>query len=134
MRKDSPDYAEAKAAVIADVMGYACADDQTLNTDPNRRKLARIAVEVAIEQWQTAYVNMTPEQVKQDLAKSIKPAVRKRLRERKDDFGFVFVITMSMIFTWVLQAIIVTAVAALVNWWINRKLERHKILQDLSNR
>lgn len=134
MLRDSREYAQAKADVIAEVMGAACAADPSLNHDPNKRKLARIAVEVSIENWKTGYVNMTPEQVKQDLSAAIKPAVRKRLRDRRDDFGVVFVITMSMIFTWILQAVIVTAVAALVNWWINRKLERHKLLQDLSNR
>lgn len=126
---------ELQSQVIKEVMGVALEIDGKLRRDRRRRAATAVAIEVATENWSSLYAHTDPDEVKTSLTAFITPKVKERLWARKKEdeaLGFVFVITASMIFTWVLQAIIVTAVAALVNWWIQSRLDNEKKLLEIS--
>jgi len=125
--------AEEKSQIVSEVYRMASWSGDPKDTSRLRkhRKAIELATETGIDKWLPDYEGMEPEVVKCHLAERIKPIVLQRMKERKQDYGFIMVITMGMLFTWILQAIVVTAVAALVNWWITRKLENGQKLSRL---
>lgn len=124
---------ELKRSVVDEIIGLAENSEPVLRKDLRRRAAVKMAIETAIENWNPMFRYEDEEHVRKELTARIKPIVRQKLLKSKDEtFGIVFVITASMIFTWVLQAIIVTAVAALVNWWITSRLDRERTLEKLT--
>ena len=124
---DSKEKAMAKAGVVTEVLGPCMTASDHARRKP---KVARLALAIAIESWDPVFEHCDPEFVRKTLVNRVKPQLAQRMKD-DPEIGFIMTITLSMIFGWIMQAIIVTAVAQLVIWWLNRKLERGKLLESL---
>lgn len=121
----SPEYHARIAArrhLVDDVTSMACAasDDCKRNSD-KARKIA----EIAVDSWEPRFEAMSEAEITRELKRS----VRRKMRDRSDEFGFVMVITMGMLMTWVLQALVVSVIAALVQRWFRDKESMRKVVQ-----
>lgn len=121
----SPEYHERQAArrhLVDDVTSMACAaSDDCRRNSAKARKIA----EIAVDSWEPRFEAMSVPEIKSALTHSVK----RKMRDRRDEFGFVMVITMGMIFTWIIQAMVVTIVATLIQRWLRDKESMRKAVQ-----
>lgn len=121
-----------KQELVNELSAVAFARDRRSRKKP---AVTRCAVEVAIEEWSTRYATMHPEDVKADLIERVKPIVYARVKKAPDQYGFaVLTFFLTSLASMVFQIAVATAVAAIVNWWIRRKLENTATLERLSDR
>ena len=121
----SPEYhnrQKARQELIGDVMSAACAA-----SDDCRRNVAKAhkIAEIAVDSWEPRFETMSEAEITRELKRS----VRRKMRDRSDEFGFVMVITMGMIMTWILQALVVSVIASLVQRWFRDKESMRQAVQ-----
>ena len=108
--------------LVDEVVGLAC----TANAECGRHadKTRKIA-ELAVDSWEPRFETMSEAEITRELRRSVK----RKVKERHDEFGFVMVITMGMVLTWLCQALVVSIVAALVQRWFRDKESMRKVVQ-----
>lgn len=113
---------EARRQLVEEVVTAASAKSPECRG--NQVKANKIAW-MALDSWEPRFEAMSESEIKQALTRSVKA----KIRDRRDEFGFVLVITMGMLMTWVIQALVVSIIAALVQRWFRDKDSMRKVVQ-----